>query len=45
MKIVNAKIYTCDENFTVIENGFVQITDAKITKIGAGASQNTQRRH
>lgn len=40
MKIVNAKIYTCDENFTVIENGFVQITDAKITKIGAGASQN-----
>ena len=34
MKIVNAKIYTCDKQFTVIENGFVEVENGKITAVG-----------
>ncbi|MBO5574800.1 MAG: amidohydrolase [Ruminococcus sp.] len=34
MKIVNAKIYTCDEAFTVIDNGFVEVENGKITAVG-----------
>ena len=34
MKIVNAKIYTCDKDFTVIENGFVEVEKGKITAVG-----------
>ncbi len=34
MKIVNAKIYTCDGDFTVIENGFVEIIGGRITQVG-----------
>ena len=34
MKIVNAKIYTCDEAFTVIDNGFVEVENGRITAVG-----------
>ncbi len=34
MKIVNAKIYTCDKAFTVIDNGFVEVENGKITAVG-----------
>lgn len=33
MKIVNAKIYTCDKQFTVIDNGFVEVRNAKIVNV------------
>ncbi len=34
MKIINAKIYTCDEAFTVIDNGFVEVENGRITAVG-----------
>lgn len=34
MKIINAKIYTCDEQ-GIIENGFIEIRDGKIFLVGA----------
>ena len=37
MKIVNAEIYTCDKDFTVIGNGFVEVKDGKIVDVGACA--------
>lgn len=40
MKIVNAKIYTCDEAFTVIENGFAEIEDGRITRVVAGTPES-----
>ena len=33
MTIVNARIYTCDEDFTVIDNGLIEVIDGKITKV------------
>ena len=41
MKIVNAKIYTCDKQFTVIENGFVEVQDGKIVNVGECAPGST----
>lgn len=41
MKIVNAKIYTCDKQFTVIENGFVEVENGKITAVGECAPGST----
>ena len=41
MKIVNAKIYTCDKQFTVIENGFVEVQDGKIVNVGECAPNST----
>lgn len=37
MKIYNAKIYTCDEQFTIIENGYAEIDGGRITAVSAGA--------
>ena len=37
MIIYNAKIYTCDKDFRVIEKGFVQTDGARIVRIGQGA--------
>lgn len=37
MIIYNAKIYTCDKDFTVIENGFVRVEGSKIVQVGKGA--------
>lgn len=34
MKLYNAKIYTMNCNDTVYENGYVEITDGKITSVG-----------
>lgn len=36
MIIYNAKIYSCDEQFTVIENGFVRIEGTRIVEVGQG---------
>ncbi len=40
MIIYNAKIYTCDKNFTVFSKGFVEFLDGKITRIEMGNPQN-----
>ncbi|MBE6853368.1 MAG: amidohydrolase [Ruminococcus sp.] len=39
MKIFNAKIYTMDSKGTVIENGWIEISDGKISKVGSGTTQ------
>ena len=41
MKIVNAKIYTCDKQFTVIDNGFVEVRNAKIVNVGKCAPNSS----
>ncbi len=34
MDYINAKIFTCDENVTVLENGFISVSNGKITGMG-----------
>lgn len=36
MIIYNAKIYTCDDDFKIIENGFVEIENSKIVRVCEG---------
>ncbi len=40
MIIYNAKIYTCDNNFTVIENGFAEVDNSKIKRVGKGSPES-----
>ena len=41
MKIVNAEIYVCDKDFTVIRNGFVEVEGSKITAVGECAPNSS----
>ncbi len=41
MKIVNAEIYVCDKDFTVIRNGFVEVRNAKIVNVGECAPNSS----
>ena len=34
MKLINAKIHTMDDNDTVIKNGYIVISEGKITEVG-----------
>ena len=41
MNIVNVKIYTLDDDDTIIENGYVTVENGKITAVGNGSPERT----
>lgn len=43
MIIYNAEIYTCDKNFNIHQNGYVEFSDGKITKIADGTPENISK--